>query len=100
MSRLSKDALIHHFRGQRGLHYFGEHRGTTVVLSYTPPLPILPTPKDNSGFFAEVSIDHYRFDLCWTSIGDEKWAFVLCDNQVIVPPFKWLGWEFLSAHVW
>ncbi|MEQ6332980.1 hypothetical protein [Sphingobium sp. MK2] len=40
------------------------------------------------------------FTLEYFHICREQWACIHCNGHVIVPPFEWQGFEFLSSHVW
>lgn len=95
---LSKAELIHMFREQHGLRYLGHHETTMVRIAEQAPPPLVIggqiEPTDN------IILTDYQFDLRITHLGRELYAYVLCGDMVIVPPFEWLGYEFLSGHVW
>ncbi|ARK07568.1 hypothetical protein LAV_00193 [Sphingobium phage Lacusarx] len=94
----TKDDLIRIFREHRGLHRIGAERSPYLNLDIAPSLPIsftLDAPP-----VLEVTIHTVRYRLRELPLGSEWWAYVECDGHVIVPPFEWLGYEFLSAHVW
>lgn len=94
---LTKQELVHLFRHARGLHLFEHQRCCSLRLApHTDAGPVsvdpTETPRDN--------ITIYQFDLKTVTLGGESWAYVSCGLMVIVPPFPWLGYEFLSGHIW
>lgn len=96
----TKEDLIRAFRKERGLARMGENGSPGLSLVLYEAMPLLPKIGPDGFGVAASTLYHAEFTLRSLHIGEEQWAYVSCNGCVIVPPFEWLGYEFLSAHVW
>lgn len=94
---LTKAEIKHLFREARGLHRFGDLQQLSLRMPYFNQTPV-QWRHENPGELVEPI--HLTFTLELFHICREQWACIHCNGHVIVPPFEWQGFEFLSSHVW
>ncbi len=92
-----KQELVNLLRAVGGLQPFRSGQPQFTIQRQRPThLPWADYVADSSTVIAE----RFHFLLCFVTLGKELWAYVECNGVIVVPPFEFLGWEYLPSQPW
>lgn len=92
----SRADLTRLFRENGGLSNW---QGSALRVPY-PEQPTLPCFKEDQDWEFHALAPVITYYLKIIPIEETLWAYITAEGHIIVPPFEWIGREFLSTHVW
>ena len=89
----SKTELVNILWAKGGMRHFSRDCTRLYLDRCIDPVP-LGTGEANARY------ERFAYCLLFIKLGNETWAYVQCNGVVVVPPFEFIGWEYLPSHPW